>query len=279
MSIQPQAHTIHTVNMQRLIRIIFISCLAIILLLIVCDYVFNYLDVLDERGIRRIWNIAREQSLPTWFSSIQAQLLGVTVFLIAITQSPVVSRLHTMIWVLIGLFFLWIGIDDFAEIHEKLGGALERLASDGEKGVITEVLMQNPSYSWHTFIAPFFAVCGLGILGFLWMAFWRLKLVRYLILGFGCWGVAQSLDFIEGLDTAELFYSWFQQTLSIESYYGATHFFKVVEEVLEMLGTTLLWIGFLSYFAHVSNGMQFRLSLRGGKDNVPVDQQVEEESN
>lgn len=259
----------HTVDMDRLIRAIFIGSLVIIVFLIIADYVFNYVDVLDEQSFRRIWNIARERSLPTWFSSIQAQLLGVTVMLIAWVQAGEISRVKTIIWLLIGLFFLWIGIDDFAEIHEKLGGVLERLAARGENSAVTEIMLQNPSFSWHTFIAPFFALCGLGILLFLWLSFWRLRLVHFLILGFGCWAVAQGLDFIEGLDDVDIFYDEAKNMLGIQRKYGVTHLFKVVEEVLEMLGTTLLWVGFLHYFAHVSNGHSFTLKAKAGSPSTP----------
>jgi hypothetical protein len=33
----------------------------------------------------------------------------------------------------------------------------------------------------------------------------------------------------------------------------------VIEEVLEMPGTTILWVGFLNYFSYVSDGMKFQL--------------------
>ncbi len=253
------------INLFRVTRIVIITSLVFIFLLVVCDYVFNYLDVLEDRSFRRIWNVARENSIPTWFSSMLAHLLAVTVFAIAAVQRKIIPAWKTAAWVLIGLFFLWIGIDDFAEIHEKLGGVLVRLAERGENTAATELLLQNPSYSWHTFIAPVFAVSGLFILGFIWMTFWRQRLLHFIILGFGCWAVAQGLDFIEGLDNVDELYYWFQDTLDIEDEYGVSHTFKVIEETLEMLGTTLLWAGFLYYLAHVSDGLQFRLE-NGKKD-------------
>ncbi|MDM8559039.1 hypothetical protein [Candidatus Parabeggiatoa sp. HSG14] len=261
---------VRMINMQQWIKIIFISCIVAEVLLIVCDYVFNYMDIFGDKSIRRIWNIAREKSIPTWFSSIQAQILGVTVFLIAIVQAHCISRAKMWGWILIGMFFLWIGIDDFAEIHEKLGGALERMATkdSDEQGWFIGFFLKNPSFSWHTFIAPMFAVCGLGITIFLWMAFWRLNLIRYLVLGFGCWIVAQSIDFIEGLDDIDTFYNSIKDYFSIERKYFVTHTFKVVEEVLEMFGTTLLWIGFLHYFAIVANGLQIQLTQAGNINNT-----------
>jgi hypothetical protein len=247
------------IDLQRVIRGIFVACLALILAFIACDYVFNYLDVFDERNIRRIWNIAREQSLPTWFSSIQAQLLGLTVLLIAGIEAPGASRARTAAWIVVGLFFIWIGIDDAAEIHEKLGGALVRMAASGEETEVTAWLLQNPSYSWHTFIAPAFALFGLGILAFLWLRFWRLRLLHWILLGFACWGLAQVMDFIEGLEQVGALYDWLQATFAIERRYGVTHSWKVAEEVLEMLGTTFLWVGFLKYLATIADGLQIRL--------------------
>jgi hypothetical protein len=262
MNAEPGADEVYVIDMQRVARLVFLSCLALILLFIVCDYVFNYLDVTGERGIRRIWNIAREQSLPTWFSSVQAQLLGVTVCLIAWAESRSVSVLKTAAWLLTGLFFLWVGIDDYAEIHEKLGGALERLAGKGDNTAVTEMLLRNPSFSWHTFIAPVFALCGLGILAFLWRSFWRLGLIHFLVLGFGCWAVAQGIDFIEGLDRVADLHLWLEEAFGADSRYGVTHSLKVIEEVLEMLGTTLLWTGFLKYLAVAADGLNLRLDSR-----------------
>ena len=250
------------INMQKWITTIFIACVFAEFALVAFDYIFNYHDVLDDKQFRRIWNVARENSIPTWFSSIQAQLLGVTVIFIAVVQKHRISVIKTWGWILIGLFFIFIGIDDFAAIHEKLGGVLERIAKkDGrDDGAIVSTLLKNPSFSWHTFIAPIFALCGLAIALFLWMEFWKLNLFRYLFLGFGCWIVAQSLDFLEGLPNIDDYYKLVQDYFSIKKSYFVSHTFKVVEEYLEMLGTTLLWVGFLSYFSHVADGLKLELS-------------------
>lgn len=267
MTHQTAQDRIVSIDLYRVSTAIFWICIISIALLVVADYVFNYEDILDDRSFRRIWNVAREQSIPTWFSSIQAQLLGVTVMLIGWVQSASIARYKTVIWYLIGLFFLWVGIDDFAAIHEKLGGVLERLAEEGENSAVTELMLKNPSFSWHTFIAPFFALCGLGIVAFLWLAFWRLRLAHFLVLGFGCWVVSQGIDFIEGLERAGDIYDWVRATLNIRSSYGVTHLIKVIEETLEMLGTTLLWVGFLRYLAHASDGLHLKLQ-RTGPDNA-----------
>ncbi len=250
-----------TIDMQHWIKVIFITCITIQILLVIADYVFNYKDIFDERNIRRIWNIAREMSIPTWFSSIQTQLLGVTALLIAFVEGPSISRLKTCVWILAGLFFLWIGIDDYAELHERLGTVLKHIASENnvKLGGVLGILLKNPSFSWHAFIAPIFAFWGLVIFTFLWTSFRRFNLTPYLVLGLGCWVVSQGIDFTEGLDNIDHFYRRIQEAFSIERRYGVRHTSKVVEEVLEMFGTTLLWIGFLHYLANVADGLQIRL--------------------
>ena len=42
------------------------------------NLVFNFLDVTNHISIRRIFNVAREESLPTWYASLQALLVSVT---------------------------------------------------------------------------------------------------------------------------------------------------------------------------------------------------------
>ena len=248
------------------IPIIFAYCIAAQLFLILCDYLFNYLNLFHDINVRRIWDMAREKSFPTWFSSLQAHALALTVFLIAMVQSHHITRFQKYMWVLIGLFFLWIGIDDFAEIHERLGTAIEHIAEDytGKGASILQLFLENPSYNWHTFMMPIFAFCGLGITVFLWKKFKQFNLFRYLFLGFSCWAISQCLDYIEGLYVENIpyvvsFYEGFQETFAIKHEYGVTHFFKVLEEELEMFGTTLLWIGFLKYFARIAHGLKIHL--------------------
>lgn len=254
------APDVREIDSRRLIRRIFLVCIAIQVYLVVADWVFNYLDVFDDLNMRRIWNIAREQSVPSWFSSIQTQLLGVTVLLIGAVRSSVSPRWKTAGWVLAGLFFIWLGIDDYAEIHEKLGGVLERMGQDGGPG------WTNPSFSWHTYIAPFYALCSLLIAAGVALPFWRQGLLPYLVLGFGLWAVAQGIDFVEGLDEAEDLYDWFQDAFGIERRYGVTHTMKLLEEMMEMFGTTLLWVGFLHYLGRASDGLGLRLRYGAGGD-------------
>ncbi|MBY4676518.1 hypothetical protein [Marinobacterium arenosum] len=254
------------VPLQRWIRLICISSLSLQALFVLGDYLFNYRDIANSDNVRQLWNIAREESLPTWFSSMQAQAVGLTAWLIAFVQTNRISRLQRWGWLGVGLLFLWIGIDDYASVHEKLGNVLERMATAGESpvGGLTGLLLENPSYSWFTFIAPTFAVCALVALVFLWCAFRPLGLTRYLVDGFGILALSQGLDFIEGLDAMERAYDDLQQHFAIERRYAVSHSFRVFEEVLEMLGTLMIWLGLLCYLAIQCDGR--RLILVNAKE-------------
>lgn len=231
---------------------IFVACVSMQFLLILADYVLNYMDVFGDINMRRMWNIAREGSIPTWFSSAQAHMLGATVLLIAVVKAANSSRLITFIWIGIGLFFLWIGIDDVAEIHERLGAAIRNKLED-----ISGAESNIPSFAWQAFLAPVFAAIGLFIALFLWREFWRKRLVHYLIFGFGLWVVAQIIDYLEGIESIDIYYLLIQDMLQVERKYFVTHTMKVIEEEMEMLGTTVLWVGFLHYLAAISGGLHF----------------------
>ena len=75
---------LRTVELQYWIQVILRTCIAMQILFILADYFINYKNVFNAVDLRDIWNIAREMSIPTWFASLQAQLLAGTVFLIAI---------------------------------------------------------------------------------------------------------------------------------------------------------------------------------------------------
>lgn len=247
------------VDFQSLIPRIFFTCVAIQVFLIVADFVFNYLDVMDELKVRRIWNIAREQSIPTWFSSIQTHLLAVTVFLVALAERHHVSKRRYSAWLAISAFFLWIGIDDFAAIHERMGIVLEEWVWEGSDITIAGIEVVNPSYAWHTLIAPVFVVCGIAITLFLWQKFRQHNLLKYLVIGFGLWVVSQGIDFLEGMEVIDDYYAAVQALWDIDDEYFVSHLMKVVEEEMEMLGTTYLWVGFLYYLANAVRGWQFQV--------------------
>ena len=235
------------INSQQWIKTIFIACICIEIILVIFDLVFNYLDVLDELYIRRIWNVAREQSIPTWFASTQTQLLGVTVLVCGFVQQKQIPSWQFFSWLFFGLFFLWVGIDDAAEIHEKLGTAIDNKFG---QNIESDALITQ-SYSWQLYIAPIFSIIGLFLVAFFGKLFYEQGLFWYLFFGLGCWVVSQMLDFTEGLEQIETVYADIGTMINASDDYLVPHTSKLIEEYLEMLGTTLLWVGYLKYLANL----------------------------
>lgn len=192
--------------------------------LLVGDIVFNFVDVFDHISVRRIFNIAREQSIPTWFASLQALLVAATAFALWRLE-------RTRGWLLTAIFFLYVSIDDAAEVHERVATALS------DKFPTLPLLADYPSFSWHLLVAPILAAGLAGVAGILWFRIPSRRTKVLVVAGLASFVVSQFIDVLEGVDG--LFDGW-AADLEVGEY-TVGHTLRTVEEMLEMLGTTALW--------------------------------------
>ncbi len=212
---------------ERLARRILVGALLVEALLLVLNYTFNFFDVANDISVRRIFNIAREQSLPTFFASLQAVAVGATAFALWRLQRQSDEREGG--WLYVAIFWAYIGIDDNAEIHERLGSAFER-ATEG-----SGLLSGFPSFAWQLFVAP---VLAAGLLAAVVVAWRHVERGRPLLLAcLACFAIAQGFDFMEGIEG--LFEDWAASIGTAE--YTLSHTFRAAEETLEMVGTTAYW--------------------------------------
>lgn len=205
-------------------RRILVAVLWIQVAVMVGNLLFNFFDIAGHISIRRIFNVAREESLPTWFASLQALLVSVTAWALWRIE-------ESRGWLYVALFFLYVSIDDAAEVHERVATAL----SDTFPSL--PFLEDYPSFSWHLLVAPILAAGLLAVAVYQWR---RIPTRRTLLLvgaGLAAFAVSQSLDVLEGIDG--LFEGW-ADDLGVEDY-TVSHGFRATEEWLEMLGTTALW--------------------------------------
>ena len=79
-------------------------------------FTFNYIgpDLLS------FFDVDQEKNLPTWYSSVQLSVAGILCLLIYLFEthsrkSTVISRLF---WIGLGLIFLFLSLDELAQIHE-----------------------------------------------------------------------------------------------------------------------------------------------------------------
>jgi hypothetical protein len=160
-------------------------------ILLLLDILFTYLDLAGHRTINRLFNLAHEKGIGTWFASTQMLLVGVTALLLgAAVHGRGGPKWTARAWTAAGVFFVLLSIDDALEIHERIGPMLRNLAG----------AVDLPSYAWQFFVLPVFGVAGLLILWFLHRQLTPHRLLRWVIAGFACWSVAIGLDFVEGID-------------------------------------------------------------------------------
>lgn len=235
-------------NTENAVRRVFTICVAGELFLCLLDLFLNYGRLIENRSLRHIFNIAREDSLGTWFAAAQALLVGLTALLIFVLQKRAKGWRKSMGWGVLAVFFIYLSADDAATLHERIA----RPASEALANVLEYVLLpaalfidEFPSYPWHLVYAPIFA----GALCFLFWFLWRrLKTgleKKVFVLALACWGVAEGIDFIEGLEGV---FQSVAQKLNVRNY-TVSHLALMTEEFLEMLGMTLLWILFLNYLS------------------------------
>lgn len=238
------SHNRFVIDPERTARQVLAGAIVAEFVLLALNYIFNFYDIAGDISIRRMFNIAREQSVPTFFASLQAVAVGSTALALRTTTT---NRVERRGWMVAGVFWIYVGIDDNAEIHERLGSALGR-ATEG-----SALESWWPTFSWQIFLAPFLA---LGLLASVLIADRFTKGQRLLLFAcLACFAVAQGIDFLEGIE--DQFDDW-ADDLGVEPY-TVGHVLRSTEEMLEMFGTTAFWAAVLPTLATrlVGGGVTF----------------------
>ena len=93
-----------------------------------------------------------------------------------------------------------------------------------------------------------------------------------IVLGITCFVIAVGLDFLEGLDARHALnpHTWIAEHVDIEEWtrqrFHTTpfntlrHFSKALEEVIEMFGTTVIWIAVLRHWMQSVSELRIRFS-------------------
>ena len=159
--------------------------LGIELLIVFLDVFVNHYEWSSIASIRRMVNITREDSLSNWFSSIQAIIVGSVIWLIAFA---VRNRMHDnhykrkfYCWACIGIFFIYVGIDDAIKFHERMGTAckvlLARSAGSSDPGILYSMYEAFPSYPWQMILGLFYGNGNLSTMVLMERAFLKKTLV------------------------------------------------------------------------------------------------------
>ena len=223
-------------------------------------------------------NIAREDGLASWFGTTQTLFVALTAWslllLVRARQCPGWRRAG---WFVVASMFTYMAVDDGAQLHERFG----TLSSVWGDQAGFPVLASFPSFAWQAVFVPVFGLFGLLLALFLWKELRSLAAFALVLSALACLGVAVGLDFIEGLDEDHPWnlYTWivgrvdlvdfaavrFRQT----PYDALEHFSRSLEEFLEMLANTFLWVTFLGHVPSVTPEVRLALRAEYGEARRP----------
>lgn len=265
-----------TVRSSRLVRTVLGVCITAELAFVLLDYHVNYGGPDNIGALRRLANIAREDSLASWFGTTQTLLIAMTLWaIVVVIRRRTSDRRRRAGWLVLASFFSFMAVDDGSLLHERVGTAFSEIHSvDADDAAPTSlggrVVEAFPSYTWQIVVLPWLVVLGLFLLGFLWWELdrpWDRLVVALALAGLS---IAVGLDFFEGLEPDHPWnpYSRIRESIELDSYTvlrfrhdayeTLRHFSKSIEEFLEMLSGTLLWSVFLRTLARVTPDTRIR---------------------
>lgn len=187
-------------------------------------------------------DLKKEGNLATWYSSILLFVAG-GVALLNLCVNPFTKTLKWIYltgWSLIGCLLLTLSADESAVIHESIASIAFLERSPATRQEIT-----LGAGDWLPFLLPFIIGSVLGLLSFLAFSFFRCK--KFMLLGLAgvlCWVGAIVGEAIEGR------YIKIAMSRQMEG---------LIEESLEIIGTTLLMIAFAEHYRWRQERMNFNV--------------------
>lgn len=231
-------------SVSRSLKKVFYFALGFEILIVLLDIFITRFRWIDIRAIRRMTNITREDSIGTWFSSTQMLVIGIVLLLIAIHRQKIKDKLFWG-WYLLAGFFSFMAVDDAIKFHERVGTAVKVIQRNMLNTEVAPSETFFPSYTWQLVFGPFFFGMGLFMLWFLQKELRRSKVHWVALGGLAMFVLAVAFDFVEGLDNNPyaLIGTWFDVSAKTVSHYS-----KLIEEFIEMLGSTFFLVAFLKHF-------------------------------
>jgi len=218
------------INPTRLAGQIFLFLLGAELLIVLADIFLYQLEWLPWSQLRIPFNITREDTVVNWFSSMQAfaaALVLLAIFLLARRQ----KRAEAWGWGVLAVIFAAISLDDGAKLHERAGSSVVEMANHSP--LIAELASNFPSYYWQMVCGPLLIAVGVFMTAFLWRNSGKTTFFYCFVIAACFLAFAILLDFVEGMDVGVFGLRWYKHNL------------KLIEEFIEMLGTSILLVTFL----------------------------------
>ncbi|NNF52221.1 MAG: hypothetical protein HKN59_07255 [Gammaproteobacteria bacterium] len=252
------------VDARKMISVLFFSLVAFEVFFVLADAIINVERLTDLGPIRRFFNITREDGVASWFAVTQTWMLGLTAtFLFVVMRANGAERWRRVGWAIIAVFLLYMAMDDGSKFHERVGSAVKELIKGDDDD--SRQIGFFPSYTWQLVFLPIFGSFGLFILWFLNKELQVARDKLMVVAAVGLLVLAVVADFFEGLDMDHPInlHGWIKQTWDLSTY-QVRHYSKSIEEFMEMLSMTFLWIVFLRHLTQISPSIDLRFR------NVPT---------
>lgn len=222
---------------------IFLFLINLEVFFFLADFIFIIVLPESHFSIQKIFNMAREDSLASWFSSIQLLIISLTFLLsghLGFSKLNKDKHFFRSTKILSG-FFLYLAIDDGAILHERLSTA------------ITDSLSSNlfsffPSYYWQVIFLPVILILASYMVAFFWKEIKSAKLKKTLFLSFFLFALAIIIDFFEGATSNELNLFKFISDSFVVNFETVEHLAKSVEESLELMAFSSIFYVWTKYF-------------------------------
>ncbi|MBC5992499.1 multidrug transporter [Pontibacter sp. SD6] len=184
------------------------------------------------RIIVRYFDFNGEENVPAFFSSVMLLIAASLLYLIFLVNSKVDKRNGRRYWLVLSLIFVFMAIDESAQVHEHVAEFVRPQLSSDLNGLLY--------WSW---VLPYAA--GVALLGvfFLKWVFSLPSFTRNLFLASGCIfvGAAIGFELVEGY---------------LYKHYGIDHIYNRImytfEELLEMGAIVLFIFALLDYLASLN---------------------------
>lgn len=240
---------------EQIITAILSTLVAIEIILVLLDLFVGHHGAGVPNQIRRMFYLTREDSFGTWFSSTLTFMIAIVLWInFARAKFEKRAVIALIVWFFMAGFFTYTSADDGAKIHERIGSALKVAARDraeeleraAERGDSKTIFDLFPSYPWQLVFAPVFGGMGLLIVYVIFVLMSDRYAQMMVFIGLGLLVLAVGMDFLEGMPKYSN--SDFPDFLSAsDENRNVRHYFKVLEEFIEMLGMSLILCGFTQH--------------------------------
>lgn len=267
------------VDSEKLVGRVVLTAVGVEILLVFLDATVNAAYWADSGAVRRLFNITREDALPSFFAVAQTLLVAATLWAVVVVVRAGRrrdGRGRVVGWTVLAAAFTYMAVDDGAKVHERLGTALQDAYEAGStadgQAAWQRLVEAFPSYNWQLLFLPLFAALGIFVVVFLWRELTEARSRLMVGTAVLLLALAVGLDFVEGLPEVHPWnvYSRFAIVLDFEEasrdifrrsgYSTVVHFGKSLEEFTEMFSMTMLWAVFLEYLLGQARDLRIRVT-------------------